>query len=136
MASDSSSFVVPVKKISLPVQLQQFHQSQTYTYFLNFVVVDLNDAVKHKKISEEGIRVISIVEKMLKALETCKEWVALYPPLQQTMRYGNKAFRSWFQHLVNVRLLFILLLVFLHFPIRCTSLFIANLFRQVHAAPF
>lgn len=43
-----------------------------------------------------------IVEKILNMLETMDSWIKDIPPIQQPMRYGNKAYRIWNDRLVNV----------------------------------
>lgn len=35
-------------------------------------------------------------------LETMDGWIKDIPPIQQPMRYGNKAYRIWNDRLVNV----------------------------------
>ena len=37
--------------------------------------------------------------KILEMLETINGWVAKYPPVKQSSRFGNKAFRLWWEHL-------------------------------------
>eukprot|EP01095_Lingulamoeba_sp_RSL-Kostka_P017920 TRINITY_DN959_c0_g1_i3.p1 TRINITY_DN959_c0_g1~~TRINITY_DN959_c0_g1_i3.p1 ORF type:complete len:242 (+),score=69.74 TRINITY_DN959_c0_g1_i3:228-953(+) len=34
----------------------------------------------------------------MKILNTLEEWLEMFPPIQQPMRYGNKAFRNYFDH--------------------------------------
>jgi len=45
-------YVVPTKKITLPVHLAQFQKSKTYADYIAFVL-ELNDAAKNKKIRDE-----------------------------------------------------------------------------------
>jgi len=42
------------------------------------------------------------VEGLLKLLSTLEDWIAEFPPVDQPQRFGNKAFRDWFEHLKKV----------------------------------
>lgn len=39
---------------------------------------------------------------MLAFLEKCSGWVDDIPPLEQPMRFGNKAFRTWLEKVEEV----------------------------------
>lgn len=43
------------------------------------------------------------VASICSMLGTIQGWVANWPPMQQPMRFGNRAFRSWHGQLVAVR---------------------------------
>eukprot|EP01102_Stenamoeba_stenopodia_P011848 TRINITY_DN3666_c0_g1_i2.p1 TRINITY_DN3666_c0_g1~~TRINITY_DN3666_c0_g1_i2.p1 ORF type:complete len:218 (-),score=41.56 TRINITY_DN3666_c0_g1_i2:388-1041(-) len=92
--AQSQQYVAPTKKITLPAHLAQFQKSKTYSDYIAFIL-ELNDSVKNKKIRDE-CKISATVEKVLKVFQTLEQYVAETPPLQQTMRYGNKAFRTWF----------------------------------------
>ena len=55
------AYVVPTKKITLPAHLAQYQKSKTYSEFIAFVL-ELNDAVKNKKIRDDcKVRLISFL---------------------------------------------------------------------------
>lgn len=39
---------------------------------------------------------------LVKLLETLDSWIDEFPPVDQPQRFGNKAFRSWFEKLQQV----------------------------------
>lgn len=41
------------------------------------------------------------VEGIVRALQSLSRWVDDYPPIDQPMRFGNKAFRSWLEHVTR-----------------------------------
>jgi len=61
-------------------------------------ILYLNEAVKGKKIGDPMDQSPSI-EKLDNMLGTLSKWVDEIPPLQQSLRYGNPAFRIWFNKL-------------------------------------
>ena len=42
-----------------------------------------------------------VIEALVAGLDAMYEWVTDIPPLQQPMRFGNRAFRSWHARLVE-----------------------------------
>lgn len=60
----------------------------------------INEAVKGKKISDE-FPVSERVMKLMEVLETLDKWVDETPPLEQPQRFGNRAFRTWQQRVVD-----------------------------------
>lgn len=44
-----------------------------------------------------------MLEKLLKILDTMESWITEFPPVDQAdQRFGNKAFRDWFEKLKQV----------------------------------
>lgn len=88
-----TTFVAPVTKIKSIDMLNKFLESPTchrYTTFLE----EVNESVVGKETDSE-VHVSPIVEKMLAFLAKMSAWIDEIPPLQQPMRFGNKAFRTW-----------------------------------------
>lgn len=50
---------------------------------------------------------VKTVGQVLTMLETLSKWVDEIPPIQQPQRFGNQAFRTWFNKLKEVFSLFI-----------------------------
>ena len=40
--------------------------------------------------------------KLLEVLETMNKWIDEIPPIDQPQRFGNKAYRDWFDRLTEV----------------------------------
>jgi len=90
-----NKYVVPQTKIKSIAQLNQFLDSQLCRDYIQFLE-ELNESVKGKEMDSE-VTVNPIVEKMLTFLEKCSGWIDEIPPLQQPMRFGNKAFRTFLE---------------------------------------
>jgi len=45
-----------------------------------------------------------VTENLLNLLDTMKKWISEIPPVSQPQRFGNKAYRTWFQRVHEVRL--------------------------------
>lgn len=59
-------------------------------------ILSLNEAIQGKKLSEP-CEDSSSVKGLLDVLDTLWRWVDETPPSKQTLRYGNPAYRTWFQ---------------------------------------
>lgn len=69
----------------------RFLQSDTLKSFLAFVRA-LSRAVEARTLSD-AIDLPPVLGKVLEALTVLEGWVAEIPPVQQSLRYGNPAFR-------------------------------------------
>lgn len=61
----------------------------------------LNDAVKGKVLSDP-VPASPVIEKLLKLLTTLSGWVDDTPAIEQPQRFGNKAFRTWWEKIKDV----------------------------------
>ena len=89
-----------MKAITSPHHLAAWKQSEAYADIVSFIL-RLNDQVKSKPSTtphEQSERVRLIVELM----ERAKGWIDEIPPIQQAMRFGNKAFRTWHARMMEV----------------------------------
>jgi len=43
-----------------------------------------------------------VTENLLNLLSTMKKWISEIPPVAQPQRFGNKAYRTWFQRVHEV----------------------------------
>eukprot|EP00029_Vermamoeba_vermiformis_P005788 TRINITY_DN2105_c0_g1_i1.p1 TRINITY_DN2105_c0_g1~~TRINITY_DN2105_c0_g1_i1.p1 ORF type:complete len:339 (-),score=36.34 TRINITY_DN2105_c0_g1_i1:87-1103(-) len=85
----------PTKRIHNQTDLKIFLNSPT-CHLLRAYLGSLNDCVKGKSNSTE-CHVSPAVERVCSVLNTLAQWVDDIPPIQQPMRYGNKAYRDWFE---------------------------------------
>ena len=93
------SFVRPRRAITCAQDLKAFRDSPTYGELRRFVRL-CSDAVRGKRMSDD-MPVSDACSKLVAMLTTLKGWVDEIPPLQQPMRFGNKAFRTWHNRLVT-----------------------------------
>ena len=90
-------FVVPVLKVRVAADMNNWIKSQAYHDYLSFVT-SLNSAVKAKSLSA-SCTVSSTIEKLLSLLDTLSMFIDETPPVDQPQRFGNKAFRTWHDRL-------------------------------------
>lgn len=45
---------------------------------------------------------MQVVEGLLDVLDTMDKWIEEFPPVDQPQRFGNSAFRDWFDKLDEV----------------------------------
>ncbi|KAI4797649.1 hypothetical protein KUCAC02_024942 [Chaenocephalus aceratus] len=93
-ATDSVTFMVPKKEISMVPDMGKWKRSMAYADYIGFVLA-LNGAVKGKKLSCE-YKVSETVQKLLDLLGTLDRWINETPPVDQPSRFGNKAYRTWY----------------------------------------
>lgn len=87
------------KRIQNEEDLKLFLQSSTLRSFVAFILA-LNESVLSKKTSDP-IEVSDPVQKLLNVLTVLCQWVDEIPPVQQSLRYGNPAYRTWFARMVE-----------------------------------
>jgi len=89
----SHLFVRPSKQVHSFSDIARWQRSAAWHEFVAFVLV-LNESVKSKPNSVQ--RAISPnVQTLVNYLQNMKRWIGEIPPVQQPMRFGNKAFRDW-----------------------------------------
>lgn len=86
--------MVPTTQIKNEADLQEYLRSPQHEEFLAFLEA-LNKSIANKKISDD-VTLSPVVLRILDVLTRMGEWVEEIPPIQQPMRYGNKAFKDWF----------------------------------------
>jgi len=87
------------KRIGSVSDLHRFLASPSCRDYVAFVL-SLNDAVAGKKVSDE-CSVSAPVDALLCMLETLSRWVDEIPPVQQSLRYGNPAYRTWYMRMAD-----------------------------------
>lgn len=90
---------VPLRYITSPPDLLGFQGGRVYEDLLLFIS-SLNGAVRGKPLSAP-CPTSPFMEHLLGVLATLEGWMGDHPPLQQPMRFGNKAFRGWFAKVVG-----------------------------------
>ncbi|EWM23753.1 phosphotyrosyl phosphatase activator family protein [Nannochloropsis gaditana] len=84
-----------VRAITTQTDLEAFQNSKTYADFLAFIRA-CNQSVRGIAISQDYPNKNGpVVSALVAYLEEAWGWVDDIPALQQPMRFGNKAFRTW-----------------------------------------
>lgn len=72
-------------------EICRFLQSKTIKSFVGFIMA-ANDAVKGVR-DTDNCNVSPPLQGLIQTLETLSSWVDEIPPLQQSLRYGNPAYK-------------------------------------------
>ncbi|XP_019448850.1 PREDICTED: serine/threonine-protein phosphatase 2A activator-like isoform X1 [Lupinus angustifolius] len=96
---DEYKFVVPTKRIRSVDDIRRFHDFDSGKHFLGFIV-SLSESVRGRKISDP-CHVSEHVTAIVQILETLTMWINEIPPVQQAVRYGNVAYRTWHAKMVE-----------------------------------
>lgn len=84
-------FKQPKKEITSPDDLEKFKKNKLYQKLMEYIV-DLQRSVTSKKIS--ATQKNKKFENIVGMIEDFEKLVDEVPPIQQPMRFGNKAFRN------------------------------------------
>ncbi|MED6123115.1 hypothetical protein PIB30_046217 [Stylosanthes scabra] len=95
VAQPPYSFQSPAKRIHSPDDIRRFHDSDSGKNFIGFVVA-LSESIRGHKISDPCPQSDTLTA-IVSILETLSQWVDEIPPVQQSARYGNIAYRTWHQ---------------------------------------
>jgi len=95
---DRRSFQVPFKIIRTPQDVSRFIGSTTYAKLVGLVSRMQKAATGQSQACECSTS--PVVAGFMDLLCSLSTWVEEIPPIDQAMRYGNKAFRQWHQKLV------------------------------------
>lgn len=95
---EDHEFIVPVKGIRVPEDMKVWEKSEAYFECLGFVLA-LNEAVSGKANSLKDVQLSPAILNLLEMLEKLNKLINDTPPVQQPQRYGNQAFREWYQKL-------------------------------------
>ncbi|TPX62953.1 hypothetical protein PhCBS80983_g00224 [Powellomyces hirtus] len=90
-------FEQPSKRITDQASLNTWLMSAAFQRLLTFCQ-KLNQAVQGKKVSDP-CPLNETIERILAALSLLDSWIDDIPPQESPQRFGNKAFRTWFDRL-------------------------------------
>ncbi|KJE90128.1 phosphotyrosyl phosphate activator, variant [Capsaspora owczarzaki ATCC 30864] len=96
-----AGFAVPTTRLTSQEHIAVWRESEAYAKMFGFVN-HVNEAVVGVAVSEVQVEheaASSAVAKLLALLEKLNTWIDEIPPIQQPMRFGNKAFRTWMARL-------------------------------------
>ncbi|XP_039254588.2 serine/threonine-protein phosphatase 2A activator-like [Styela clava] len=90
-------FVVPFTQIKTVLDMAIWTKSSGYEDYLGFIMM-LNAAIKGKKLSAP-CEVSETTKKIVALLDLLDKWIDETPSIDQPQRFGNKAFRTWYEKL-------------------------------------
>uniref|UniRef100_A0A069DRY4 Serine/threonine-protein phosphatase 2A activator n=1 Tax=Panstrongylus megistus TaxID=65343 RepID=A0A069DRY4_9HEMI len=95
--SDDHQFVIPKRTIFNIEDMVMWEKSEAYFEYFGFINA-MNEVAKGKTCRGQYPK-SPAVEAILALLTTFKGWVSEIPPIEQPQRFGNKAFRTWYERL-------------------------------------
>ncbi|KAI3894979.1 hypothetical protein MKX03_027999 [Papaver bracteatum] len=91
-------FLTPSKKINHPDDMARFIKTDLLSNFIGFIV-SLSESIRGKKLSEP-CRESETLTCICSVLDTFASWIDEIPPIQQTNKHGNFAYRDWYDRLL------------------------------------
>ena len=90
-------FVIPSTLVKSAEMIETWEKSDSYFEYLGFILA-IGDSVKGRKI-KENIDVSDKSQKVLVLLSTLKQYINDCSPIEMKTRYGNPAYRDWYEKL-------------------------------------
>lgn len=94
VVSHQMSFCVPSKRIRTAQDLELFGRTVAFRALVEFLHT-LNQAATGKRKSQAKAP-SQRVQSVLSALDELEGWIEAHPPVDQSSRFGNKAYRDWY----------------------------------------
>lgn len=91
------NFMEPQKEVKNPIEMKRWENSETYYDLIGFIN-SVCMCIQGKSLSHK-CEVSSCVQKLLEMLAKLEKLAMETPPVDQPQRFGNTAFRTWYQKL-------------------------------------
>jgi len=94
-----ATFVTPVRQIMNPMLMDRWLKSPAYQDFVGFITA-LSSSVNGKSntnLSHENQAITLLQENLNSLLSLCHD----VPPIEQAQRFGNAAYRTWFERMTE-----------------------------------
>ncbi|OQR99774.1 serine/threonine-protein phosphatase 2A regulatory subunit B' [Thraustotheca clavata] len=95
----ATTYKIPERAIFSEADMRKFITSDAYKRHLVFIK-HLNESVKGIKLTDE-FPVSENIQAICDLLGLLNTWIDEIPPIAQPMRFGNKAFRDWYDRLAQ-----------------------------------
>jgi serine/threonine-protein phosphatase 2A activator len=92
-------FKTPTKEIKSPMDMKKWQDSETYHQLMNFIDA-ICKSITGKK-NSTSCNISPKVEMLMKTLQNLENLIRANPPVDQPQRFGNIAFRTWFQKMTE-----------------------------------
>lgn len=93
-------FLVPTKQVKNVDDLARWEKSEAYQEYLGFIQM-IGGAICGKRIRDGKIEPSPPVQALLEVLNQLDQWIDEIKPAEQQQRFGNKAFRDWYERLTR-----------------------------------
>jgi hypothetical protein len=99
-SSSSSKWRIPQKGIFSEQDVQKFRESNACKNIMEFIE-KCGASVKGLKARDPSVAIPPVISSLGNFFDSLYALVDEFPPLDQPMRYGNKAFRQWYAALLS-----------------------------------
>ena len=96
-SSAEYKFIVPTPQIKTVEMIKTWQESETYLEYLGFITA-VGDSIRGRKLSET-LETSEACSRVMTVLAELMKNISLFPPASMKSRYGNPAFRDWFEKL-------------------------------------
>ncbi|CAH0557500.1 unnamed protein product [Brassicogethes aeneus] len=96
--NEEHSFIAPTKQIKTFGDMSSWDKSEAYFEYLGFIHA-INESVKGISNSDGSKDPSPAIEKCMEMLDTLDKMIDDIPPIDQPQRFGNQAFKTWYQKL-------------------------------------
>ncbi|XP_031624658.1 serine/threonine-protein phosphatase 2A activator [Contarinia nasturtii] len=93
--SNERNYVVPVRSVKSVNDMAFWEKSTAYYDIIGFINA-ISQAIQGKKLSTK-VDASPIADNLVQVFEVLNKLVDETPPLEQPQRFGNKAYREWFE---------------------------------------
>nr|CAD7447434.1 unnamed protein product [Timema bartmani] len=95
--SEDHEYMTPRRAVTSVEDMNIWKESEAYSEIIGFIIA-LNEAVKGKPLTIDCL-LAEVPQNLLELLNKLDLWVEGTPPVEQPQRFGNQAFRTWFERL-------------------------------------
>nr|CAD7459723.1 unnamed protein product [Timema tahoe] len=95
--SEDHEYMTPRRAVTSVEDMNIWKESEAYSEIIGFIIA-LNEAVKGKPLTIDCL-LAEVPQNLLELLNKLDLWVEGTPPVEQPQRFGNQAFRTWFDRL-------------------------------------
>lgn len=95
-ATKTVGYLLPQKLVKNIRDMTKWDKSETY-YDLTAFINSVSTSMQGKKLSHEIDEISPAVIKLLEILKKLEDLARETPPIEQPQRFGNSAFRCWYQ---------------------------------------
>nr|CAD7419973.1 unnamed protein product [Timema poppensis] len=95
--SEDHQYTTPRRAVTSAEDMDIWKESEAYSEIVGFIIA-LNEAVKGKPLTIDCL-LAEVPRNLLELLNKLDLWLEETPPVDQPQRFGNQAFRTWFDRL-------------------------------------
>lgn len=100
-ATKAQGYILPQKLVKNMRDITKWDKSEAYYDLMGFIN-SVSTAMQGKKLSYVIEEISPVITKLLEILKKLEDLARDTPPIEQPQRFGNSAFRCWYQKMRGV----------------------------------